>query len=104
MTMKKCQCLQAALGDGCNLTIIKYSLHHNISKSSSLEVLHDDPQLALLVHQEAVHEVDEVVVAKAPHHLNFGDDKLLLWLTQQIHLLDRDDVTGLHTLCHDDRA
>jgi len=104
VTVKKRQGLEAALGDGGDLTIAKDRLDHDVGQSSALEVLHDDPQLMFLVHEKTVDEVDEVAVSEVAHDLDLGDDELLLRLSLKVHLLDRDHITGRHALRHENRA
>ena len=96
--------VEAALGDGGHLPVVENGLDDDVGERAAVEVLHDDPELAVVAHEEAVHVVDEVRVLQPPHHLDLADDELLLRLTTQVHLLDGDRVARRHALRHDDRA
>jgi len=62
VAVKEGERLQAALGDPCDLSVAKHRLHDNVSQRPALQVLHDDPQLPVAVHQETVDVVDQVIV------------------------------------------
>ena len=76
MTVKECKRLKAALGDGGHLSITQDGLNHHISECSALQVLHHDPQLMTVLHQETVDVVDQVTVLQLPHHLDTRRRKL----------------------------
>ena len=69
VAVQKGQRIETALGDGGNLPITENCFDDDVGESSALQVLHDDPQLAISTHQVAVHVVDQVTMMQLPHHL-----------------------------------
>ena len=61
---------------------------NDISQSTALHILHDNPELSKVVAQEGIQKVDNVSVLAVLHDHDFIDDQLLSRLVCQVHLLD----------------
>lgn len=84
--------LETLLRDGGYLSLSEHGLHDNIGHRTTIEVLHDDPEL--VADEVALDVVDDVWMTVLFHHLDLRDDELLLWLVVEVHLLDGDCLTG----------
>ena len=67
---------------------------YDISQTSSLHILHNDPQISLT--QVAVHEVYNVLVLAIFHHKDLIDDEIFLRLLLKIHLFDGHALISAH--------
>ncbi len=63
---------------------------NDVGQRATLHVLHDDPQLRVVVAQKGIEEVDNVAVLAVLHDHDLVDDELLARLVRQVHLLDGD--------------
>lgn len=67
---------------------------HNVSQTTALHVLHNDPQVSF--HQKAVHKVDNVLMLAIFHDQDLVDDEVLLGLLLEVHLLDSHTLVATH--------
>jgi hypothetical protein len=84
--VKMLQSLQGLSADRRNLSLGHDVERDNVSKASSLHILHDHPELSSA--KVAVNEVDNVGVGALLHDQDFVDNQVLLGLLLQVHLLD----------------
>ena len=86
LAVQELQPMQRLATDGANLALGHHIKCHDIRQTPALHVLHDDPQVAL--HQERVHEVDDILVPAVLHDQDLVDDEILLGLLLEVHLFD----------------
>lgn len=78
--------------DGGYLSLVHKCLRDDLGEGSAVEILHNDPELVILDHV-AVEVVDHIGVLVAFHDEDLVDDKLLLGLHLEVHLLDGHSTT-----------
>ena len=74
------------------LTFRHHVERHHVCQTAALHILHHNPEITF--DQETVHEVDNVLMLAVLHDEDFVDDKVLLGLLLEIHLLDGDTLVG----------
>lgn len=90
--VQELQAVESLAADSRDLTLGHHVEGDNVSKTATLHVFHDYPEIA--TDKERVHEVDDVLVFAVPHNQNFVDNEILLRLLLQIHLLDGNALIG----------
>lgn len=99
--MQKLQAMKSLSADRRDLALRHHVECHHIGQTATFHVLHDHPQIPF--DEEAVHEIDHVLMLAVLHDQDFVDDQILLGLLLQVHLLDghtliRPDFKGrVHT-------
>ena len=84
--------------DAGNLILFKRVVLNNIGESTTLHVLHDDPEL-IAANKVRLQEVDNVRMLRLLHDENLVHNELYARLTRQIHFLDRDFLACCEHFC-----